>query len=423
MDFLDVTLNYVKYKINRLTITIPGITDPHVVESQNILNMIIEKDYENFMYPFFEIDVALPNYIYRAMKKNNQNLRAFVDIKYGGFKDPNYITGDKPAFGTYVNDNFYIFMEEMSPELLESTLERREKENDTYNTGGMELGDMEVIKLLLYKEDYLFKAKTVVNAVLSSVTLVDALTYVLNSAGLCKILLSPPNNYKKYNEFVITPISAIEQINRICNDYGIHNNGSLIFLDFNNIYILDKTAKCTAFVNNEYKTTYLAACPKLSQGSLMTRGGYSNSVEKYSLLNMDIGTFVVKTLSGINEQIYGNDFININSKSGDITTVITSASKSIGSLTTPTRVTVSNTGDNTTNALKHKMEEDSKIISAGFSYVNLNAFNPNKEFILSIDDVRFNKYCGKYRITKKVALFVKEGDYFIPHVTAEFKGK
>ena len=42
------------------------------------------------------------------------------------------------------------------------------------------------------------------------------------------------------------------------------------------------------------------------------------------------------------------------------------------------------------------MEEDSKIVSVGFSYVNLNAFNPNKEFILSIDDLKFSKYCGKY---------------------------
>ena len=98
------------------------------------------------------------------------------------------------------------------------------------------------------------------------------------------------------------------------------------------------------------------------------------------------------------------------------------ANKSIGSLSNPTRVLVTTKGDDTSGAIKQQMYETSKIISASFSYVNLDALNPNKEFIFSTDDTKFIKYAGRYRITKNTAILQKEGEYFVPHVVAEFRG-
>ena len=47
---------------------------------------------------------------------------------------------------------------------------------------------------------------------------------------------------------------------------------------------------------------------------------------------------------------------------------------------------------------------------------------PNKEFILSLEDIKFAKYNGKFRLSRMVAVFENEGIYWVPHVTAEFKG-
>lgn len=421
MNINDVKISYIKYKMNRMYITIPSINTPYEININYISNIAIEKDYDNYMFPFFQIEVFVPNYIHRAMKKQNQELRAFVDLRYGQFSEIEYSANETPSFASYITDNFYIFMEEMTPEVTESILEQREKENGTFGKG-MDLGDGALIKLLLYKEDYLFKSKTPINAVLSSTTLVEALTFVLNRSGLNNVLLSTPNNYKTYNEFIITPITAMEQIERICNEFGLHTYGSLIFFDFKNIYILDKTPKCTAYVQNEYKTTYLMTCPNTSQYSTMLKGFYSNPIEKYNFLNLDPYTLKIKDYSGVGDQIYGNDFINIDINTGNIKSVKSGASKSTWSLPDPTRILVTTKGDDTSEAIKQQMYETSKIISIGFSYININALDPNKEFIFSIDDTKFIKYSGRYRITKSTIVLQKEGDYFIPHVVAEFRG-
>jgi hypothetical protein len=421
MNISDVKISYIKYKMSRMSINIPSISTAYEINSNHISNIIIEKDYDNYMFPFFQIDVLVPNYIYRAMKKQNQELRAFVDLQYGQFKEPDYSIAENPPFTSYVTDNFYIFMEDTTPEIMETILEQRQKDDNTFGKG-MDLSDATLVKLLLYKEEYLFRSKAVVNAVLTSATLVDALTYVLNKSQLNNVLLSPPNNYKLYNEFIITPIIAMEQIERICNEFGMHTYGSLIFFDFRNIYIIDKTSKCTAYVQNEFKTTYIMTCPITSQASTLLKGYYSNPVEKYNLLNLDPYTIKIKDYSGISDQLYGNDFINIDINSGNIKTVNSDANKSIGSLSSPTRVLVTTKGEDTSSAIKQQMYETSKIISASFSYVNINALNPNKEFVFSTDDTKFIKYAGKYRITKNTCILQKEGEYFVPHVVAEFKG-
>ena len=421
MNLSDVKLSYVKYKMNRMSLSVPSLGQPYEINRNHISTIVIDKDYDNFMFPFFEIDVVVPNYVYRAMKKKNQELKAFIDLQYGQFSEISYTDNDIPAFSSYVTDNFYIFMEEMTPEVSENIIEEKEKEDETFGKG-MNLGDATMVKLLLYREDYLFKSKTLVNAILTSATLIDSLTFVLNKAGLNNVLVTPPNNYKTYQEFVITPVSAMEQIDRICNEFGMHTNGTLIFFDFKALYIIDKNPKCTAFVQNEAKTTYLMSCPSKSQGSTMAKGWYYNPIEKYSLLNLDPSTLQIKDFSGVNDQIYGNDFINIDINTGDVKSVESGATKSSASLSGPTRVVVTTKGSDTSGSIKRQMSESSKILSMGFSYINLNALNPNKEFVFSIDDTRFSKYAGKYRITKKTVVMQKEGEYFAPHVIAEFRG-
>ena len=416
MKIEDIKLAMVKYRVKDFRITCPGLKQPYVVETAFIHNIILEKDYDNFFFPFFHFQISIPDFVFRAMKKANQDIRVYLDFQKGKFYEvSNDGEEQKPSFTSYISGNYYLYLDDTSPEILEKELEAYERTTEVAGKG-MQWGDLNTISVLLYREDYLFRSKTIVNAILTSSTLVDALTYTLNRAGLTSVLMSPPSNYKSYSEFVITPITAMEQIDRICNAYAIHANGTTIFFDFKYLYILDRTPKCTAYVSNEYKTTYLASLTVSGGTAIQARGCYSNSQEKYNFLNIAVESIDIKSNTELNNQLFGNNFGVIDTTTGKVTTINTGGSSGL------TRFVVNNNGDNTANALKQSLKESSKIATLGFSFVDLDMFAPNKEYVLMLEDPRFSKYNGKFRISKMTCIFDDEGEYYTPHVTAEFRG-
>lgn len=407
MDLEKVRLSLVKYKMDKFQLIIPSLSEPYEVQNDLITNIILDFDYEDYWYPFFEIDITIPTKIYREMRKNNLNLKAYIKLQKGYFK--NSILSDTssiPVFSDYINDTFYIFMEDMSPDLTEDRQRQLEKT-------GEDFGAMSHVKLLVYNYEYYNNTSGVVNTVLTSATLVDALIYVLNKASINKVLLSPPTNYKTYPEFILTPIPIIDQIDRICNQYGMHKSGTLIFFDLKQMYIIDKGKKCTAYQNNENKITYLISSPIGAEGSIVDTGCYKD--DGYNVINMNANTVSCKSLTELNDNIYANGYATINANGG----VNTTLTNSVGKIS---KVYVVNNGDDTSSALENTLSDETKLFVCGFSSVDLDMLTPNKQFIVSIDDVKQKTYNGKYRLVRTVVTFVKEGDYFNPVISCSLKG-
>lgn len=416
MDITDIKLGLVKYKLELMRLMVPGL-DPFDIDEQYISSMIIEKDYDNFYFPFFHIEVSIPGFLYRAMKKDNYNIKANVHLKSAIYYESEP-TLKSSTFTTYVNKTFYVFLEDTTPEITENELDAWEKEEGTYKKG-YAYGDLYTVKLLLYREDYLFNSKKVLNAVLSSPTLPDALTFVLNQSGLNNVLISPPHNYKSYREFVITPVTAMEQIDRICNEYALHDFGTTIFYDFNFLYLLNKSSSTKAFLQKEIKVTYLASLMTSGPESIQGRGCYTKPNEYY-LANIVPDSIITESKSGLNDQTYGNDITVINTATGSVSSVKSGAENNKSA--NGGRTIINTQAGVPINAIKQSLLEASKVVTLGFSYVDLNMFAPNKEFVLTLEDMKLRKYNGKYRITRMLTVFENEGMFWIPHVTAEFRG-
>jgi hypothetical protein len=410
MDISSVKLSLVKYKMNKMQLIIPTLSEPYNVEPSLITNITIDFDYYGYIFPFFEIDLTIPNSIYRIMKKNNTNLKAYINLQKGYFRNASNNGEDKPAFSNYLNDTFYIFMEDCTPDLSETKQKEVEKSNNSYN-------QMANVKLLIYNYDYYNNYNTPVNGVLASATLVDALSYVLNKAGLSKVLLSPPNNYKRYSEFIITPLHAIDQLERICNEYGMHTLGTLIFFDLKCLYIIDKGLKCTAYQNNEFKVTHLISCPIRAEQSLIQSGCYRNNVDKYNVININANSVSCKDLSELNDNIYGNKLITINTSNGSIR----EANLNTNNTSRPFVMTV-NKGDNTESAFMNELSDATREFTCAVSSIDLDMLTPNKQFIITIDDIGLKKYNGKYRLMRTVVTFTRDGDYFNPMTVCNFRG-
>lgn len=407
MKIEDIRLCLTRYKFEQLQLMVPD-QEPFQIDRQFVGQFIIEKDFENYFSPFFQITLGIPNFLYRAMKKNPNKSKLKMELRAGKYYDYEIMSEDQTPMTTKLSGEFICYFPDTSPDLNEELQESIEKDYGTFGQGYM-YSDIVNVDILLYKEEYLQNARKVINYVVSSGTLTDMVTICCNDGGFSKVLMSPAQNNRSYKEFCITPIQIQKQLHRICNSYGIHTAGTIIFFDFDTLYILDKAKKCTAFVKNEYKTTYISSF----QGSLkytLLSGSYSDSKEKYNLLQIESDSL------SIISQESGENFILIDTKGGT-TTQVSDAENFNG----VKDVFVINQGDDTSKAYGEALKERKLIMNVGFNCPDLDYLKPNKHFQFISDDPKTMKYNGDYRLTRYVCVFDKEGEYLCPKVSAEFR--
>lgn len=400
-------LDKIKLKLTKYTFStfqlIIGKTK-HDVPNINILGFSIIHDFDSYFFPYFEVKLSIPNKIYRKMGNRGINMKANVELQKGTMKEAISVDNDKlPTFKKVFNQQFHVEFIDGAPDLTEDVQKIAEKSSNKY-------GQLTTLSILLYPLKYYNKFNLVINNVLTNVTLLDALTFCLNKAGIDNVLLSPPSSSKKYKQFVITPVQLVEQIDRICNTYGMHSKGTLFYFNFTECYIIDQIPQCTAWKAGENKIVYVIASESINSG--MISGGSVNNKDGYFVINAS--NILSTNNSERVEKISGSNIVTI-SNSDTVTKTIVDSSK-------VNRVVVQDEGEGTAKALKKSVIETKRVVNASFTDIDIDALKPNKQFILTFDNAKFKKYKGKYRLAKVSNTFLKEGDYFSVTSSAEFRG-
>jgi hypothetical protein len=414
MEIKDLKFKVAKYKLNDLSIIIPGMKDPWIIHNDSLLSMIIEKDFDNEYFPFFTISVKIPHYVYNNMRKADNKLEAYMDLQKGDFDGGSMEVPEKVnsvVFISYIKNKFHVILRDTSPDQFEKFQELIDKENESQDRGTA-FSDVTVVDLLLYRKDYLDASKVVVNQILSSANLLTALTYVLNKSNTTGVLISPPNNFTAIKEFILTPITAMEQLNRICNEYGLYTNGAVIFYDIKYMYILDKSPKCSAWVSNEYKTTYLVSMAKTNMALGSGYGSTTDSPTKSNYIN--ISEISTRTEKETQEHVFGNNVTIIDASTGNVTNT--------GAGGTASKVVITEKGGSRSGAIKQEIMENVRIANVAFNYCDLDMVEPNKEFVLSLDDPSQASFNGKYRLSKMVSSFTRDNIYWNAQTSVELRG-
>jgi hypothetical protein len=379
----------------------------HTVENSLIISMKLIENYESELLPFFTITLAVPNDIYRKMTSTTykNNVKVKMNLQKGKFVDAVSVdTTDKVSFRDAINTTFHAIISAKEPDLTEKEQKSVEESSNKY-------GQLSTLTMSLYPQSYYNTYQTVVNANLENVTLTDCIVYILNKAKIKKVLLSPPNNTKKYSQFKILPIQANMMLTRICDKYAYHSKGSIVFFDFDRAYIIDKVPKCTAYTKNEYKITYLVSATS-SQATRSTGGAYINSKKKYNVINVvELST---DNSSDVTKKTVGSNIVSVDSE-GKVT-------KTNSKATTVTNVVVQNEGNSTAKAITRTISESKKTISCQMQNADITMLKPNKQFIVSIEGTKYKKYNGKYRLKSVAHTFDKEGDYFAVTSIASLSG-
>ena len=260
-------------------------------------------------------------------------------------------------------------------------------------------GQLKAITISLYPKQAYDNYQTVVNAVIESCDLTDAIVYIIQNSGIPDMLVSPPDNTKQYTEYKIPPLQAHKLLHRICNTFAYHKKGSVIHFGWDRGYIIKKVPECTAYETNEYKITYIAVFTN-SKGSMQTGGCYSNHKKRFNVVNAS--------------ELAGDNTNNVTKKALGETTVIINKDGNMRSTGSGkiTNVAIQEEGEWNQQDISRKIQENSKEISCQLINADLDMLRPNKQFIVAAEGKTYKKYNGKYRMFSATHTFKKEGDYF-----------
>ena len=412
----ELNLQICKYRVDKMTLSVPGIED-YEVNPLYITDFDISKEYDDYLYPYFNMRLAVSNQMFRAMRKNNTNINAYVRIVYSLFGTSELATTDNRKSKNFIAENFTVFSKDNTPAMTEEISELVE-------TGSIDAGDLRnstVMEIMLIKKSALALHDVIVNAIVTKCTLMNVLAYLLTRGGASNVLCSPPDNRKIYDQFIIPPMRIDENILHICNDYNFHKDGTTLFFDFDTTYILAKNEKCTAWRPNEYKATKVIYNPPIAN-AMIAQGVYMDPKERVNYCTMAEAN--VDTKSMITDQAYGGNFQIIDNRTGMVKRAKTDAKYAQGSGKVNRNIIV-NSGDNAvSDALVSRVNEETVMMRVAISNVLLSMLSPNKEFELVFLSSKLSKYNGKYRLTSTYTIFKKtDGNWYTPSTYACFLGK
>ena len=416
-DIDDLDLKITKYKITKFLILI-GDTEVDL-DPRFIAQFKIEDEFDMYDFPYFEVTFTLHNKYYRMMKKQPNNIHAIININIAQFKQDELGAGSaNPPETTFLAGKFLMEIPDSTPSLNTDVFEAIEEETQV-DDDDASFQDGTTIMASLYNEDKLKSSNHLCNYVCTRTNLTDALTLQLNEAGFKDVLLSPATNDTLYSEFMLLPTKTNEALEHICNDYGMHNEGTTIFHDFKYSYIIRKNGKCTAWHPGEYKKTYVLYKPQTINARVY-QGCYKDGSEKANYVTTQ-GCYMIESSKYL-DQAYATSFIVVDTKTGESVDVSANTTRFPKESSLAKRVIKINKGDpRTSNATRVGLEQMAGVWQFQIDSVDLEMLTPNKEFFVSFLDSKLSKYSGTYRIERYMAIFGKsDGEWYTATITSRF---
>ena len=386
--------------------------------TERITNINIDNRYDANLFPVFRCSVVLEPSTYIDILKNKEDVKFKIRIQ----KYYKLIGNDskKSMMRDYINDIFTLILDDDAYDPDEG-LKRSEE-----NTSGEEINDMNSLKYTTNKmEFYFFKSSTIrglkktSNFVLKNSDITTAITYLLNTAKVGKVLMSPIENSSTYNQILIPPQSIAQNLAYLDNQFGLYKAGSLIYMGLTRGYILNYKGGCTAYESGEIKETNILIPDKgkaqTTESCMLKR---KNVYNKYNIL-LRADDVRISNESISNSVLGGNSATVVNTNNGTIDNSSLSSSTKDGST-----VTVTTSSDNKyishTFAIQRAMNE--VVINCSCGDIDLSSIEPNKKFNVIFEDTKLaKKYKGTYVLTGSNILFTKSGTEFTVNVGLTLK--
>lgn len=334
-----------------------------------IANLQVNKEFEDMIYPLYYVSINIPLWVYELMVKSPRDIHVSMHLQYTLVDDVEKALIGNCRFATEIKGSFLGWIPNVTQIADASHQDAIAKSSGSYNKS-YEYNEGAIIEMALYNEAAYKASFNMINAVLSNVTLNDAMGYVLNANNIKNVIMDKSDSNRNYPEFLVLPQSGIKNILRITDEFKFHSDGSIVFFDLIDSYIIGKKIGCRVWKNNEHRCVYIISQSAFSDTMENFSGVHIDNDQKFTVLSVKEDAFQILTpdSSPLLRSQPNMEFLTIN----------------------------------TANAL-------------------LNLLTPNKEFQFTIDDNASNKYNGKYRIRSMNMNCSPRGEFLNPIFSAVFR--
>lgn len=395
---MEIRSNFYRYLMSKCDIIIPG-ENPMSLKMSNILSFRIEKDYDNLYFPIFYIKLFIDIPLYYKIIKNKTTVKFNIKLESYQYQSTNEInyreTIFDSSFAIYSSDDNYF-------------IDEQNYLNMQRITGNQMTGTP--IEFYLFKESDIISSRKIINKVISSDNMTNILLYLLSTSGVSKLLMTPLDNAEYNYEVLLLPTTVIQNIIYLENRYGFYKNGSVFFYDFNNVYLLSKTATGYTYSPNEF-TNVIVSIMDTSNNNSFTPGNYKDNTTKTYTLHINRGNISLTTKSITENETSGTNINIVNGQENSSILVIPD---------------VQTRGDNTEKVIVDRfnnkylpsMIENEKIENSNIAVItavdhDISILAPNKRYTLAFENTEVNKtYGGWYRLSSEVSLFERQGESF-----------
>lgn len=416
MDLDKIELYTTVYRFSKFILNIPSIKGGFEVTEATLIGLTVTKQFESHYAPFLSVTLEIPQYVFREMQRGHDKLSATILWEYGFAKDL-----DKESnigWKTYFSGELRILMDDTTPDIMSPYKEEYEKE-DGGKKDGMGLNDSTVVSFLLFNKNYYEGGMKLVYGVLNGPSITDVMVYCLNKGNINRVLMSPASGSGKVPtecRFHAKPVQ--EELQYMADTYHLHKKGTMVFFDIDKCYIIEKAPTCTAWTTNEITKTYIVSMNNYNADNAMLHGCFTSYPEKYNLVNIPVGSIDIENESISNEHVTGNNLLVLDTSTGSVSKVSGGTTNVNG----VTGIRTIDSGSKDTEVMLGRLQELKNVIHLRTEGTHLEFLNPNKEFIIAMDDSKYAKYNGSYRITTSHTTFRKDGKNFIPITTFTIVG-
>lgn len=395
------------------SITYNGKTDQ--LKEGQILSVLLEKDYDTVHTPILIIDLSLDYYIDEFIKKDpNATLQLRVD-KCIGIEENKQINITNRSL--YINSVFSFIIRDTTPV---STQYNKEINNVNEHREGdyMLVDTKQSVRYILVQKEDLMASKNIVNCVISSATMTQAVHMLLSHAGCNEVLMANFDNAVEYKELYIPPLPLMECLLYLKNRYGFHKEDTTIFMDFDTMYIVRKSALCTVFRRRETKNICICLNSPESVYGQCSGVIYSGNM---TYLNVGCDQFYRDDAGTISDQTVGTDFLIFNDNELGYDKVEIENKRALGNNNTTVR-TVKGYNAFIADQLKYRKAEEQNVFKIVCTGIDLSVLTPNKQYSIVSNSTEIALDAGgKYRLSRQVTKFVRTGNLMIPMTTLTVK--
>lgn len=381
-----------------------------------IHQLIIEKDFDNQILPIVVLKISKQESIDVDID-NTTEIIISIDC-FIVEKDKNGKYTKKKNKRNVLRDIFCVIDPDVTPsgDKLKNVFQKDKK----VKKGEITPEDLTNISTYtLFRKSDLIASKYVFNAVLSKVSMQQAIAVLLSNSGVTKVLMSNLDFVDTIDELLLMPMGLIPQLKYLKNYYGWHKEDTVIFMDIDCMYLIRMSGKCTAWRTGESKTItfYINAV----QSSDNFQGGMSKSGNDL-YINVASDYYVYEDRSGVDEQITGTNTMIINEHAASISTVEGVKTNTISSSGTTNIKSSSGHNKYLKNWVKCRNIEQSGVVAITCNNIDFSQLTPNKEYTLVSKRLRAIKQIqGVYRLTKATTIFAKEGNQFVSKTALELR--